>query len=490
MLTAAPTGAINYNGTSGSYVIRSYRQSHDGSNKQPVAWEVTGYEYSDDDGVTWTSGQPAWLTALSLTSGEGGTAQQTGTATVTTSYTDLSAARNASLSGATAKSSYDLSEGGETANCYVISAPGTYKIPLIYGNMRSSDGTLNTSALQATFTDGAGRSLYTQATQPSSILPLIEGVSGSTGADLVWSDAGNGIVTNLAIDLTNHFLTFEVPQVTIRQGNAVVGIYNTVGDVKTYLWSWHLWFAPESALDPVAVTNNTNETCNFTTEPLGWVYDNGNITTYSLPRKARVTVRQTVGSDPQTATFIITQDNSVGSGHCTLYQFGRKDAFPGTDSNLSGSFSTAGQGRVDYATAISHPGTFYRYDSTVDNYDWNDVHPTNAWSANESGWDANNPVVKTVYDPCPVGFHMPQRNAFRGFTSTGGNTSDAAQFNVSGSFVRGWNFWTNNTHAATIFFPGCTPGTGLVVLLGAVPVCDYPVHSLKGAIFAAGNYFF
>lgn len=106
------------------------------------------------------------------------------------------------------------------------------------------------------------------------------------------------------------------------------------------------------------------------------------------------------------------------------------------------------------ATAISNPGTFYRYDSTEPvNYDWNDSHPTNAWSANNASNDANTTVVKTVYDPCPVGYHMPQRNAFTGFTSTGGNTSDAAQFNVSGSFVRGWNFWTNSTHASTIFFP-------------------------------------
>lgn len=79
-------------------------------------------------------------------------------------------------------------------------------------------------------------------------------------------------------------------------------------------------------------------------------------------------------------------------------------------------------------------------------------------------------MVKTVYDPCPVGYHMPQRNAFTGFTSTGGNTSDAAQFNVSGSFVRGWNFWTNSTHAAIIFFPASgyrSSGSGALAAVGS-----------------------
>ena len=31
-------------------------------------------------------------------------------------------------------------------------------------------------------------------------------------------------------------------------------------------------------------------------------------------------------------------------------------------------------------------------------------------------------VVKTIYDPCPVGYHLPTSNAFTGFSLTGRNT--------------------------------------------------------------------
>ena len=33
----------------------------------------------------------------------------------------------------------------------------------------------------------------------------------------------------------------------------------------------------------------------------------------------------------------------------------------------------------------------------------------------------DNPVVKTVYDPCPAGFHVPESNAFTGFVPVGGS---------------------------------------------------------------------
>ncbi|MEI3155542.1 MAG: hypothetical protein V8S95_10895 [Odoribacter sp.] len=31
----------------------------------------------------------------------------------------------------------------------------------------------------------------------------------------------------------------------------------------------------------------------------------------------------------------------------------------------------------------------------------------------------DNEVVKTIYDPCPAGFHLPPSNTFTGFTTTG-----------------------------------------------------------------------
>ncbi len=85
----------------------------------------------------------------------------------------------------------------------------------------------------------------------------------------------------------------------------------------------------------------------------------------------------------------------------------------------------------------------------------------NLWSADNTttGWN-DNAVVKTVYDPSPVGFKMPASNAFTGFTSNGKFQTTAANINVDGttdsqkfSAAYGHNFYTNSSKNKTIFFP-------------------------------------
>ena len=48
----------------------------------------------------------------------------------------------------------------------------------------------------------------------------------------------------------------------------------------------------------------------------------------------------------------------------------------------------------------------------------------NLWSMNNNHRGAENAandieVVKTIYDPCPVGFNVPTNGAFSGFTTNG-----------------------------------------------------------------------
>ncbi|MGP1622126.1 MAG: hypothetical protein ACTTGX_06655, partial [Candidatus Cryptobacteroides sp.] len=77
--------------------------------------------------------------------------------------------------------------------------------------------------------------------------------------------------------------------------------------------------------------------------------------------------------------------------------------------------------------------------------------------------DANDEVViKSVYDPSPVGYSLPASNAFTGFTTTGGNAGDwytpvtpeeRAKFNVKGNWDKGWYFYTKpDKQGGTIFF--------------------------------------
>ena len=81
----------------------------------------------------------------------------------------------------------------------------------------------------------------------------------------------------------------------------------------------------------------------------------------------------------------------------------------------------------------------------------------NLWSTDNDKTVPNDEVViKSVYDPSPVGYSLPASNAFTGFTTTGqntGNPGNPAIFNVKGSYDKGWYFYTKpNKQGETNFF--------------------------------------
>ncbi|MBF1631992.1 MAG: hypothetical protein HXO51_03835, partial [Prevotella sp.] len=456
-----PSRAAKYDETiSQPYGITSYRQASDGT-KQAVAWKVVGYD-ADGDGTFSMAEKPAWLISLSKTEGDGGTAADLGTATLKKAeLIDLLKQRNDGLKNATVLGSssapYDLSTKGgsvnrSTANSYLISAPGHYRIPLVYGNAIENGATNDKSYISHAaagnsdvlynFQDHAGHNIDN---------PWIEktnsGANASVdGAEVVWADAADLVHSpTIAHDGGNAFLDFEVKASDIQSGNAVVAVKKG----GTTVWSWHLWFAPKDALDKIPVTNHQGVVYNFTKETLGWKPTQWSGSTYDKPRTVKVKVEQTVAnnSTKQTAVINITQNpGSVKQGVTTLYQFGRKDAFPGVASSdlAANSHLTEDAGNnMSIMNGIQHPDNFYTWGSS-----WSSTPPTgysyyNLWSADNTTTGYNdNPVVKTVYDPCPVGFKMPASNAFTGFTTTGQNSYTQSEFNVDGT--DDWQQWTNN----------------------------------------------
>ena len=479
-ITATNPSAAAFNATTtDNYGITSYRQAPDGT-QQAVAWKVVGYD-ADGDGTFSMSEKPAWLTSLSKTEGDGGTAADQGTATLTKDVTDFLAKRNKELKEATALGSasvpYDLSlhdvQGAtiarSTANSYVISAPGHYRIPLVYGNA-IENGNNNPSSYQTSntgyyilshFQDHAGHAIDN---------PWIEKTHGGAnasvdGAEVVWADAADLVHSPSITHVGGEgFLDFEVTAADIQSGNAVVAVTKGSGASKTVLWSWHLWFAPKDALDKIKVTNHQNKDYYFTKEALGWKPIQWRSSTYTSARTVKVKVVQTIknGGVAQETVINITQNpGSVKQGATTLYQFGRKDAFPGVDASDLAANSHFTQNAGDNMTImnnIQNPDKFYIYGSSMyTNYGY-----YNLWSADNTVTGGNNtgndnPVVKTVYDPCPVGFKMPANNAFTGFTANGLNngtinvdgTTDGQTF--QNNF--GHNFWTSSSKTATINFP-------------------------------------
>ena len=459
----------------GTYTVRSYRQA--GGVQLPVAWKIVSYQESTDGGAHFgpeTQTAPDWLDNLSLTEGTGGTTAIQGTAKVKIEIVDKVAVRNAALRSAmalgSAGSPYDLSTKGgsvlrSTANCYVISAPGHYRIPLVYGNAIKT-GATNANAYISHAPTGNSRVLYHFQDHAGHAIddPWIEKThgganSGVDGAEVVWADAAN-LVNSPSIKHVGgeDFLDFEVTAADIQSGNAVVAVTKGSGASKTVLWSWHLWFAPQDVLDKIPVTNHQGKVYNFTKEALGWKPTQWSSSTYSNARTVKVKVEQTIANNgtKQAAVINITQNpGSVRKGATTLYQFGRKDAFPGVDALAANSHFTANAGdNMSIKNGIQHPDLYY-----TDGSNWSTNYGYyNLWSADNTTTGYNdNPVVKTVYDPCPVGFKMPASNAFTGFTADGldDGTMNVDGTNNSQTFENnfGHNFWTNSSKTATINFP-------------------------------------
>ena len=466
-LTATPPAPAEYNANAtGNYKIESYREDPVSNTKQAVPWEVVGYDTNGDGTFSMTEPLPSWFTGLTAPNGNGSitTTGETGVANlVPEAASNKLAAMNAALklnAKGNASDYYDLSthdiKGNttlrNTANCYIISHPGYYKIPLVYGNA-IKNGITNTNSYQTSnsgtyilqhFKDHAGQDI----TDPW-ITQSNSGANAPDNAKVVWADE-SGLVTNLGLtgSGTNAFVQFEVPAATIKNGNAVIAV--TRGG--TVVWSWHLWFTHDDALNTVTCTNFQNHEYKFTQENLGMKYTAWSGTSYTSPRSIKVKVRQTKGQiSPATRTeavLTITQNpGSAWQGYNTFYQFGRKDAFPGTNTLAEGSLSEMQHGGYSLQNTIQYPDMFYGWNSGYE-----DVYFKNIWSADNTSADYNdNPVVKTVYDPCPAGFHMPASNAFTGFTKNGQNGSI---INVSGAWDNGWNF--NNKISspdATVYFP-------------------------------------
>ena len=506
-ITATDPNAVAYNGTQANYKIESYREVN--GTKQPVAWKVVGYSVDNEN--IWSTTKPSWLKSLSKEQSNGGTVAEQGTATLATDIVDLAAERNKILQNAaplgTATAPYNLSNATgaaavqNTANSYLISAPGHYMIPLVYGNA-IKNGQTNSSAYQKG--SEANNTLKNFVDQEGYAItdPWIEKTNNGAnrGIDLawtIWSDekdlvklaSNNGLYR--AAD-GNLYIKFEVTKENIKSGNAVVAVRRSwqtqrqeqrqqgrkkvwVTVTETHqqtLWSWHLWFAPKNALDKITVTNKQGNKYDFTNEALGWKPTAWKGTSYSTPRTVKVKVEQTQGNNgvKQSAVITITQNPATTSrtGYTTLYQWGRKDAFPGTTATLAvntinwnaGSemymqtilqnpqnYFTAGyKGNVlDAATGFAKYYTFYNL--------WS-MNNTSAYAENQAN---SQTVVKTIYDPSPVGFSVPANDAFTGFTENGLNggrmnvdgTDNAQTFNNN----FGHNFWTNSSKTETIFFP-------------------------------------
>ena len=162
----------------------------------------------------------------------------------------------------------------------------------------------------------------------------------------------------------------------------------------------------------------------------------------------------------QSSGEVLNNDYDLKNGNNPYYQWGRKDPMlPGNgigDTDKScypGSpeykfkYGSEGLNTSDIKEYIRNPHKFNIKPEMDGKY-------YNLWSTDNERTDANDDVViKSVYDPSPVGYSLPASNAFTGFTDTGLNTGNPAEYNVYGVFDKGWYFYCKpNKQGETVFF--------------------------------------
>ena len=195
-----------------------------------------------------------------------------------------------------------------------------------------------------------------------------ESVGRVSSAEVLWESFGTDVTPKVgelisSVEYSGGKIIYTVSS-PFKEGNAVIAAKDASG---TILWSWHIW---------------------MTDMPEEQVYTNN----------AGILMDRNLGATSATP-------GEVGT-YGLYYQWGRKDPFLGatnTDQEAkstniwpSSVKSSSTTGTMDYA--IQHPMTFISYSAV--NYDW---MISGSMTSDHTRWGTN----KTIYDPCPSGWRVP-----------------------------------------------------------------------------------
>lgn len=433
-LTLDVTGKFESNYYLGTDTFTVKSSLTDGGSALPIKWIA---EFVDDNGNVIS--RPDWIVDFPV-SGDGDTHCSATTVLQEPDFIRLSPEsqilQNASdINQTSGNTPYNLSSstGGtaveNTANCYVINAPGTYSIPLVYGNA-VKDGAANPSAYTSASRNHSALKQFVNHLNNAITDPYIYNNSGCTpaGTRLLW-EAELNLVRNVRLSDDKKSLLFDVPHPTIRQGNAVVAVLDQSG---TVMWSWHIWVTDYVAGSGTVDVSLSGKEYGIYPRCIGQV-NGGDITDFK-PRTVKVRFTQTDvpdGMTPLQKTLEFTQKGITitKSDRYTYYQWGRKDPivpdaqewYDDTHQEISvlpersvDNDIPAGSSLEQYWTL--DPQTFWISDH---NYRFSYI---NLWNMNLS---ATAPV-KTVYDPSPAGSMMPMRTVYRELTTGGTLTYENA----------------------------------------------------------------
>ncbi len=395
----------------------------------------------------------------------------------------------------------DLSELG-TANCYVVSTPDMeHKFRADVRGNGATTPNITPEALSP-----AAVRLYKQ---------YIPSGYYKGGTKDGWDDDQmNKLILRESVTLEYEdgvpYVHFKTPESgTFSAGNALICATDEQNNI---IWSWHIWVTPDWRLGKGDVTLTANEKCS------GAVIMDRNLGALSSGPKAgsaydaETEARAAVGlayqwgrKDPLVYVGVTQLDYNCINGYIqyadgTVRKIRNDGEVYGVWFNASPSYMTEEdaptvQDAIDktianpdqrykcYANAYSNP-----WATTKTEAQQNDLYKS-LWG-NPTRADGIGSGVKTIYDPCPVGYRVPDQNALAFFTNDGGNvhknnvvkeeddeiwrlnfdksksvpTKNADRLSIDFSASYGYHFYTGSTLTAgqtdadrtdtkTVFFP-------------------------------------
>ena len=405
---------VDYQGGELSFIVKSYKETtkNGSTTTTSMPWKITGYK--EGKSTEWSEIAPTWLTLTTQGTGSSQGENEEMTVKAQTSYT-ANPQNEVLEAAAEITGTYDLSTRGgnesmNTANSYIVNAPGTYILPLVYGNA-IVNGNKNESAYKTKNTGEGILQTFINHLGHGITSPYIyenKDANGNnlsaTDAELLWQDV-KGLVTDVKLADGGKALQFKVNKEVIEQGNAVVAIRDSEG---TIMWSWHIW---------VTDYNPYEKEDNFFNRYLGFCYNDTKI--YD-PRTVTLRFEQE-GTDEQAELTITQTEHRIEDGNCPFYQFGRKDPMlPGTTSTAEAVNKMWYDAQGNSSTEIKTVGESKDTGNDVIIYcmknpdklcgaTYMDFVYYNIWATDDKKGESTTKKtsVKTVYDPSPAGYQVP-----------------------------------------------------------------------------------
>lgn len=307
---------------------------------------------------------------------------------------------------------YKMYLGKDNLVNYDVQRNYFYKVDLTLNGISAFDGRINAGTLVPT------ANCYMLLPGQTIVIPatarIAEGWTAINGtatnylvagekwtASLLWTDNANGVdatgsVASIKADPASGYIWVTAGS---APGNSVIAAKRANGTVA---WSWHIWV--------------TDYNVGVTPAQKGTTY-NFNTLTF-MDRNLGATT-----SAPATVT-------TLG----LIYQWGRKDPFPGASAVGVGttiplqiygadktllSQGTSGTG-INYWIGTCSPGasvkapTVFVAPNGGNNTDWCSPQNSALWGSSNGSAD---PSAKAVFDPCPPGWRIPYRSTTKGIAS-------------------------------------------------------------------------